>query len=192
MRTFAFTLILSALLPGLSFADWVLQSPSSVNFLTTKNTHVTEVHNFKIFDGAINSSGAATLNIDLGSVDTHIDIRNKRMLEYLFEVSRFTTARFEADIPTSIFKQVTSGSPVKFELQGTISLHGEKVATRCHVIVRENNDNTVSVTATTPILIDANDFKLVSGINKLQELAGLKSISHTVPVMFDLTFRNNI
>lgn len=194
MRIFSLTLtlVLSALLPSLSFADWILQSPSSINFLTTKNTHITEVQNFKKFDATIKSSGVATLSIDLSSVDTRIDIRDKRMLEHLFEVSRFATASFEADIPAHVFKQVSTGTPVELELQGTISLHGEKVATRCNVLIRENDDNTVSVTAITPMLIDANNFKLVAGINKLQELAGLKSISHTIPVMFDLTFRNDL
>lgn len=193
MRIFTLTLglLLSSIFSSLTMADWVLQNPSSVNILTSKNVHVTEVHHFKTFDATVKSSGAAALNIDLSSIDTRIKIRDKRILEHLFEVSRFTTARFETDIPAAVFKQAQSGIPVEFELKGTLSLHGETVAAQCHVVIRQNNDKTVSVTAITPLLVDANDFNLVAGINKLQEMASLKSITHTVPVMFDLTFQKS-
>ena len=192
MRTLplALTLALSSLtFSGLATADWSLQQPSSVHFLTSKNTHITEVHRFKSFDAKVKDSGYTKIDIDLSSVDTRIGIRDDRMEEHLFEVSRFSNASFEAEIPATVLAQASSGKQTRFELSGKVMLHGESAPATCQVIISPNADKTITVSSVTPMLIDANNFNLVAGINKLQEIAGLKSITHTVPVTFSLTFK---
>lgn len=172
-------------------ADWVLQQPSSVHFLTSKNTHNTEIHQFKKFTAEIKDTGSAKLTIDLTSVDTRISIRDSRMIEHLFELAEFGNAHFEADIDQDVLQQVNQGKSVRYKLEGKLSLHGEQANTSCEVLVTKNTDQTVSVTSITPMLIDAEDFDLVAGINKLRKMAKLKSITHTVPVTFNLTFKAN-
>lgn len=183
------TLTAAIFFSSISSADWTLQEPSSVHFLTSKNVHNTEVHQFKTFDASVKSNGQATLNIDLSSVDTRIEIRNKRMIEHLFEVSRFGNASFTADIPADVLKQAGTGKSIKHQLTGKISLHGELVTAYCDVMISQNLDNTIAVNSLTPMILDANDFNLVAGINKLRDIAGLKSITYSVPVIFSLTFK---
>lgn len=187
MRFFSLALILIS--ASQSFADWSLQQPSSIHFLTSKNTHITEIHHFKQFNAYVKDSGYSKIEIDLASVDTRIGIRDERMNEHLFETSRFSTASFEAEIPATVLAQASSGIATQFELKGQISLHGEQAAASCQVLISSNKNNTISVTSITPMLIDANSFNLVAGINKLREIAGLKSITETVPVTFSLTFK---
>lgn len=172
-------------------ADWALQQPSSVHFLTSKNIHNTEVHQFKTFDAEIKDTGYAKFTIDLTSVDTRISIRDSRMIEHLFEVSKFGNASFEADIDQDVLQQVNEGKSLRYKLEGKLSLHGEKANASCEVLVTKNADQTISVNSITPMLIDAEDFDLIAGINKLREMAKLKSITHTVPVTFNLTFKAN-
>lgn len=186
MRFFTLALLLAT---SLSFADWSLQQPSSIHFLTSKNTHITEVHRFKKFNATVKDSGYSKIDIDLASVDTRIGIRDERMNEHLFETSRFSTASFEAEIPATLLAQVSGGEATRFELKGQISLHGEQAPASCEVLISPNKDNSISVTSITPMLIDANSFNLVAGINKLRDIAGLKSITQTVPVTFNLTFK---
>lgn len=183
--TFALTLVLS----NLSIADWSVQQPSSIHFLTNKNTHFVETHSFKKFDGKLNESGYVKLNIDLSSVDTRIGIRDERMEEHLFEVSRFAQANFEAEIPVTVLAQVSAGTQTRYELKGKISLHGEQAQAECLVMINPNKDGTITVNSITPMIIDGENFGLVAGINKLKEIAGLKSITRTVPVTFSLTFK---
>jgi polyisoprenoid-binding protein YceI len=187
MKAFIISLALS--FSSLSLADWTLQQPSSIYFLTSKNTHTTEIHSFKKFEGAINTQGLAKLSIDLSSVDTRIAIRNERMQEHLFETSLFSQATFEADIPTDLLAQVSAGQQTEFELKGKISLHGEQAQAYCQVMISPNKDKTITVSSITPMVIDAESFNLIAGINKLQELAGLKSITRTVPLTFNLSFK---
>lgn len=184
-----FTLTAAIIFSSITSADWTLQEPSSVHFLTSKNMHNTEAHNFKKFDAKIKSNGQAVLNIDLTSVDTRITIRDERMIEHLFEVSRFGNASFTADIPADVLKQASAGKSIRHELKGKISLHGELVTAYCDVMISQNIDKTIAVNSLTPMILDGNDFNLVAGINKLRDIAGLKSITHTVPVTFNLTFK---
>jgi polyisoprenoid-binding protein YceI len=185
----AFIISLALTFSSLSLADWTLQQPSSIHFLTSKNTHITEIHSFKKFKGSINTQGLAKLSIDLSSVDTRIAIRDERMQEHLFETSLFSQATFEADIPTDLLAQVSAGQQTEFALKGKISLHGEQAQAYCQVMISHNKDKTITVTSITPMIIDAQSFSLIAGINKLQELAGLKSITRTVPLTFNLSFK---
>ena len=183
------SLALALVLSNLSIADWNLQQPSSIHFLTNKNTHFIETHSFKTFNGSINKSGHAKLNIELLSVDTRIGIRDERMQKYLFETSRFAQATFSAEIPTNVLDKVSTGIQTRYELKGTISLHGEQAQAECQVMINPNKDGTITVNTVTPMMIDAESFGLVAGINKLKEIAGLKSIARAVPVTFSLTFK---
>ncbi len=185
------TLAISLVISSFSQADWALQQPSSVHFLTNKNTHIAEIHRFKAFTAEVKDSGFAQINIDLSSVDTRIGIRDERMNEHLFEVSRFASARFEAEIPATVLAQVSAGQSSRFQLSGKVSLHGEQAQAQCEVLISPNKDKTITVSSITPMIIDAQSFNLVAGINKLQQIAGLKSITHTVPVTFSLTFKAN-
>ncbi len=186
-----FILALSLVASSFTLADWTLQQPSSVHFLTSKNTHITEVHRFKAFTAEVKNSGFTKIDIDLSSVDTRIGIRDERMQEHLFEVSRFTNASFEAEIPATVLAQAGAGQQTRFQLSGKVSLHGEQAPAHCEVLISPNKDKTITVSSITPMLIDAQSFNLIAGINKLQKIAGLKSITQTVPVMFSLTFKAN-
>jgi len=184
-----FTLTAAIFFSSITSADWTLQEPSTVHFLTSKNIHNTEVHQFNKFDARIKNDGQATFNIDLTSVDTRIAIRDERMIEHLFEVSRFGNASFEAEIPREVLQQANTNKSFRYALKGQISLHGELVNAYCDVMISKNLDKTISVNSVSPMILDGNDFNLIAGINKLRDIAGLKSITHTVPVIFNLTFK---
>lgn len=49
---------------------------------------------------------------------------------------------------------------------------------------------TVEVATAKPVLLNVSDFGLMPGIQKLIDLAGVKSISQSVPVTFRLRFKD--
>lgn len=169
-------------------ADWSLvPDASSLNFLTTKNAQVTEVHAFESLSGTLSDSGKLEVVVDLASVNTNIDIRNTRMQEMLFDVANFATASFTATLPDSIIA-LNAGESISTAIEGTLSLHGKDVVTSFTVQVSKLDDNTFSVTTTQPTLLSASDFGLGAGVEALQKIAGLQSITSTVPVTFTVTF----
>ncbi|APD87919.1 hypothetical protein BM527_18490 [Alteromonas sp. Mex14] len=176
---------------GLAFpaaADWSIDGETSVlHFLSTKNAQVTEIHKFDSFDGSLSDSGKLSVAVDLSSVNTAIDIRNERMREMLFNVTKFAQATFEASLPESMMNLQT-GDVVNGKVNGILTLHGKAVPTSFSVQASKVSDDMLSVSTTAPTLIKAESFGLADGVAALQKIAGLNSITTTVPVTFSVTF----
>ena len=167
-------------------AQWQLDnSRSSLSFTTTKNGKVTEVHRFTGLSGSIAKSGDVTVSIDLLSVATGIDIRDERMREFLFQTDQFATATVQASI-AEVLKSVKSKTKI-VEVEAELSLHGKTQPIALKLLATERGNQWV-VSSIEPILINAADYELAEGVEKLREIAELASISEMVPVNFVLTF----
>ena len=173
--------------PG-AMADWQLQQPSEVTFVSSKNTHLLEVHRFNQLSGQITDSGLASIQIDLASIDSRIPIRDKRMRDQLFEVSSFSSATIEAQIPPKLLNELKQGNLLQTELAARLSLHGSSEELTLKLLVAPTAGKQLVVTSLEPVLIHANDFALTKGIQLLRDIAKLKAISEVVPVNFALTF----
>lgn len=182
----ALTLLLAA---GAARAQWELDNDkSTVNFVSIKNDKVAEIHSFTSLVGYIGADGKVQLGIDLDSVETLIPIRNERMRELLFDTAKFPAANISAQVDPVILAATADGGVVTADLPITLSLHGiEQTLTAPVVVVREG-DNRLRVLTSRPVLVNAVDFGLDSGITALREIAGLKAISVAVPVTLQLVF----
>ncbi len=171
-------------------AAWVLDnSRSALNYISTKKGHVMEAGNtFTSLRGVIDDSGHARLAIALNTVDSHIPIRNQRMRQYLFETGRFPTAIFSTRIDPAQVAGLGAGEERRIAVSGQLELHGVKgrIATQLRVIGLK--DGALRVETTVPVILNALDYALGSGIGKLKELAGLSAIATSVPVSFSLVF----
>lgn len=186
MKLLTSTLLILA--APLSYAEWTLSPDSSVKFLSTKNTNITEVHEFTQLSGSVSDKGNAEISIDLTSVETGISIRNERMQSMLFNVSDYTSATVSADLPDTMMLALKKGETATSVLPLTLELHGEKKEIEADVLATAAADGHVIVTTQSPVLVNAGDFKLAKGVEALREVAGLDRISTTVPVTFTLLF----
>ena len=80
------------------------------------------------------------------------------------------------------------GETEKVRVSAKVKLHGKTKRLRELVNVTLLNEKTVEVATAKPILLDVSDYGLMPGIQKLIDLAGVKSISQSVPVTFRLRF----
>jgi polyisoprenoid-binding protein YceI len=160
----------------LAQAEWTLQKGSELNFLTTKNTHLTEVHTFRTLAGSLQDKGSATLTIDLSSIDSAIPVRDQRMRDVLFETARFASADINTQLDPVLMQQVLKGESVRTTLSGNLTLHGSESPVEALVQVTPASNGTILVST--------------EGIRKLRDIAGLKAISEVVPVNFTLIFAN--
>lgn len=169
-------------------AGWQLEQPSELTFMSFKNTHLAETHRFKRLQGSIADDGQATLDIDLTSVDTSIGIRDTRMQEMLFETNRFTTATLTANVNGKVLQEAAAGIIQTYELTGKLSLHGRTAEVRVPVLIVPATDGRLVVSSLKPVLVQADQFELTAGIQKLRDIAKLERISEVVPVNFTLIF----
>ena len=182
----ALTLLLTA---GAARAQWELDNDkSTVNFVSIKNDKVAEIHSFTSLVGYIGTAGKVQLGIDLDSVETLIPIRNERMRELLFDTVKFPAANISAQVDPAILAATADGGVVTADLPVTLSLHGIEQTLIAPVVVVGEGDNRLRVLTSRPVMVNAADFGLDSGITALREIAGLKAISVAVPVTLQLVF----
>lgn len=170
-------------------ADWSLNNEQSqLNFISVKKSAVAEIHTFKSISGTLSDSGEVALSIDLSSVDTKIQIRDKRLLKVLSNAGAFPKAELSGTVDTSEVKALKPGETLTQELSLTLSLHGQSHTVPATVKVTALTDGKLEVSTQQPVILNAADFKLVEGVNELKQLAGLPSISLAVPVTAELVF----
>ena len=175
---------------GLAHAEWQLDgAASSVHFVSIKNEAIAESHQFNKLDGSINDAGKATLNIDLASVETGIEIRDQRMREMLFEVAEFPQANISMQMDAALLEDLTTHSPQSLSMPLQLDVHGKTTQLNANLLTFVDADGCLHVLSEQPLLINASDFALVDGINALREVAGLGSIVTVVPVSVHLQFR---
>ena len=183
-----FTVLLGVVMSTKVSASWRLaESSSELNFISTKNLHISEIHQFSQLTGSVSETGALDIKIDLASVETGIDIRNTRMREKLFLVDKFPEATLHAQLPEKVM-QLKMGHSVTLNIPAKLTIMSTEKALTIAVQVSKTMDGQYIATSAQPILIGAGDFGLASGVELLQQIAGLSSISHSVPVTFNLIF----
>jgi len=180
-----------SLLSTSAFAHFVVDNEqSSVFFISTKNINVSEIHHFKSIEGAMEKDGKFSLDINLGSVETGIEIRNTRMQEQLFKVDSFPKAHITATLPPDVLA-LEKGQSVHIQLPATLNLMGIDKALNLDLVINKTVTEQYVVTSAQPVLIGAADVGLKEGIEVLQKLAGLSSIGLTVPVSFNLVLNKH-
>jgi hypothetical protein len=171
-------------------AQWSLDNEASVlSFVTVKAEHIAEAHTFNSLSGSLGADGQLSVEVELASVDTLIPIRNERMREMLFEVDVFPVALLSAEVDVKELSSLEVGEWLDQEIPLTLALHGNTVGMDAAVRITQLDDG-YSASLLTPLILSADNVGLVAGVEKLRQVAGLSSISRSVPVSFNVTFRD--
>lgn len=184
--------VLSLLAPivfiGSANAHWSLDNAAStLSFVTVKAEHVAEVHTFDVLSGSIDDAGEVKIAIELASVNTMIQIRNERMQAMLFETNLFPDATITGKVDLDAITAMNPGASEVMQIEIELSLHGASIALTAQLMVTRLESGVMASTLK-PIIVTADSVGLVAGIEALREVAGLPSISRSVPVSFTLVF----
>jgi polyisoprenoid-binding protein YceI len=162
---------------------------SYIRFISIKKSSVAEVGEFKQFTGEVSGDGSLKLAIDLGSVDTAIDIRDQRLCDELFEIATFPQATVAGKIDLPAVQALAPGQELALTVDVTLSLHAVQQPVQAQLLAVRLADGSLRVATVDPILLSLEELGLAGGVQKLQELAGLVSIDLVVPVYFSLVLR---
>ena len=169
--------------------DWVLDPRQSHLYMQTeKGDHIVEKHEFTSIKGNITRDGAASLTIDLGSLETGIDLRNVRMRFLLFETFKFPSAEITARLDKSKLAAVATAARASYTLQARVNLHGITKDFDIPVTIARVSDTAVSVSTIKPVEVTADTFDFMKGLAKLSDAQNGISIVPAASITFDLTF----
>jgi polyisoprenoid-binding protein YceI len=151
-------------------AAWELDgAASSFYYVTSKASAVSEVNSFTSLSGAISDAGAASLAINLASVDTGIDIRNERMRDIVFQVAQHAQATVNVTVDTA-------------------ALNGLDQDMSAELKVVKLAAGSLQVSTVRPLLVGAASFGLAEEVEQLREIASLPSINPNIVVNFTLIY----
>jgi polyisoprenoid-binding protein YceI len=170
-------------------ADWQLvNKDSQLSFVSIKAAHIAERHMFTALSGNVKEDGTAQLSVDLGSVNTGIEIRDQRMRDLLFSVADFPSADFTTALDLAPVSALAIGAQTNLLVQGKLRVQKIVVDVETEISAVKLADNRLVVATTQPLLLSASALGLADGVERLRAIANLPSISLAVPVTFQLLF----
>jgi len=179
----------TAELPPASSSAWTLNSDQSgMTYVTVKQGELAEINTFREVSGTVSKDGKAVISVQLESVDTNNETRDPRMKEFMFETSNYPAATASAQLNMSSYDKLEIGERHTEMLDMTVDLHGVTEQFDFYVMVTRLGPNSVLVENKAPLILDARDFGMEAGLEKLQELAGLDSITPVVPITVSFVF----
>lgn len=187
IRKLITALTFSLIAGAASAQSWTLNSDSSrLAFGSVKNSFIGEVHTFEGLTGSVDRDGMVSVDIPLANVATNIDIRNERLVEFVFENS--PSATLSAEIDMDDLKRLRPGESAVIEADVDLSFLGQDVSVFSELFVVRTSGSSVMVTTNDIVYVDTEQLGIDAGINKLQELASLDSITRAVPVSIRFVF----
>ncbi|SFB52448.1 YceI-like domain-containing protein [Pseudomonas sp. NFIX10] len=170
-------------------ADWYLDGESSrLSFISSKNGNVSEVQRFLVLHGQVQPDGLARLEVELESINSGIPLRDERMRAELFQIKQFAEATVTAKIDLAPIQDLANGAQLELRLPLTVNLHGKQHEYPVELLATRLDERRFQVVTLEPVVLNAADFDLAPGLEKLRHLAGLSAISLSVPVNAVLIF----
>ncbi|MDJ0992512.1 MAG: YceI family protein [Dinoroseobacter sp.] len=178
-------------LAGAASAEgWTLDGNAShIAFGSVKSHIIGEVHTFSGLSGAVSEDGKTSIEIELSSLETQIDIRNERMAEHVFKL--LPSAQLTAQLEMDEFGQLDVGSSKVMEIDFDLALVGNDVPLYGEIFVMRVGEDKVLVTTNSMVFIDTEELGIDAGVDKLQELASLEDITRAVPVTMRFMFNRD-
>ncbi|WP_086739676.1 YceI family protein [Erythrobacter colymbi] len=169
---------------------WTLDPAASrLGYVSIKAGEVAENNRFDTLRGTVTADGTASLEIDLASVNTGVEIRNERMREIFFAVADNPTATVTATIDPKAFAGLAVGQSITRPLKANVTIKGASSDVETDVLVTRTAEDRVLVVPTAPVIISTDMFGLTDELGELRALAQLPSITPAVPVTFTLVFK---
>lgn len=190
LRSLTFGLAISALsMPAIAGGFVVDEANSNVNFSVTKVQYVIEPAEFKKVSGKVSKDGEAEFIVDIASVFSNNDVRDKRLIEMFFQTEFFATAVISADIEPSL---MASKTPTRAKVPATIEWFDHTADLVLDVMVAPTANGGLLVTSMAPTIIDAKKFGVPTDhLEALRSVCNNISIADKAAVNFVLTLKKS-
>lgn len=183
------TFLAALLVLPAAHATWYLDNESSrLSFISTKGGKLSEVHRFLTLHGQIDDRGAAGLRVELDSASTGIPLRDERLRALLFNTQQFPEALVNAQLDLQPMTNLAPGAQLELRLPLTVELHGVQQRYIAELLVTRLDEQRFQVVTLAPLVLQVEDFDLSDGLEALRKLAGVSTISWSVPVGAVLIF----
>ncbi|HBR97228.1 MAG TPA: hypothetical protein DD979_07600 [Gammaproteobacteria bacterium] len=180
--------VAAALVSTNAVADTALvidEDNSVVSFAVTKEQFVVEPAEFKRITGGVTHGGEVEFEIDITSLFSNNDTRDRRLLEMFFETDIFPEAIVSAEIDPAL---LTIDAPKRVSIDAVLEWYDGTVELPLDVLVVPSNDGTLVISSLSPTIIDARTFGVpADNVEALRDVCNRIAIADEAAVNFVLT-----
>lgn len=172
-------------------ADWTA-ADASVGFLSSKINKqlgsITEQSRFTASKATLDKQGAFKMEVDLGSVNTGIEIRDQRLKDWVFEVAQFAKADISGQVDAAAVNKLALGETLRLKQPLKLDIHGQTLDLEADLSVQRVSADKIEVATLSPVLLDIKQMNMEKGVAQLVEVMGLTTIVGQIPVSFHAEF----
>ena len=165
-----------------------VDAESRIAFGSIKKNTAGEVHHFNKVSGVVKENGGLVVSVDLGSVETNVDIRNERMTKHVFQDGK-ATAVITGNIDMDAVNSLKPGETKIVELEALLNFAGVEAELETEMLVARLSENRVLVTTADFLMLSTEDLEIDAGIDALMKLAELPQITRVTPVSVRMVFQ---
>lgn len=170
--------------------SWTLDGDAShIAFGTVKNYYIGEVSTLSGLSGTVDETGATSIDIGLGTVETNIELRNERIVEHVFNT--MPTATLQAQLDMAELSKLDVGGSTVTEIDFDLTLLDEEVPLFGELFLMRVSEDKVLVTTNNMVYVATDEIGIDAGVDKLQEIMGLDDITRAVPVTLRFMFNRD-
>jgi len=167
----------------------LVPAESAIHFVGIKNDAVGVPGSFASLEGSFDAAKrTGFVEVKLGSADTGNPARDENIRAHFFEALKFPVARFEVSGLPAPESLPAPGASGRFELAGTLALHGASLPLKVSARVWRDAQNHLHVRDAAPIVLSAHDLGMDAQLAALKAVCGHESLSGAIPVEVDLAF----
>lgn len=187
--------LLLMLLPALTAAAdvWKLDGEhSSLSYLSSKMllgsfSTVFEQNHFRKISAEIQDDSTRLL-IDTASVETGVPIRDERVMQHVFESTKYPNAVVEVKLGKNFVDGLAVGAVEVREVRADLRIKELSHPVAAKLSITRIDDDRLLLQTVEPILVDAVKYEMRDGFKVLAGLVELFRIPTTIPVSFKLVF----
>ena len=138
----------------------------------------------------VEADGQAQLRVELESVSSGIPKRHELLRKDLFEIGRFPLALIGTRLDLPSLLNLAPGAQLELNVPLTVKPHGQVSDHLVELLVTRLDEQRFQVVTLAPLVLQAEDYDLLPGLEKLRQLANLSHINSAVPVSAVLIFVN--
>ena len=167
----------------------LVPAESAIHFVGIKNDAVGVPGSFASLEGAFDAAKrTGFVEVKLGSAETGNPARDENIRAHFFEALKFPVARFEVSGLPAPETLPAPGASGRFELTGTLALHGASLPLKVSARVWRDAQNHLHVHDAAPIVLSAHELGMDAQLAALKAVCGHESLSGAIPVEVDLAF----
>lgn len=164
---------------------------SGMTFVTIYNDDVAEINTFRNISGSVSADGQAHITINLNSVDSADEDRDRLYRSVLFDVMNFPNLVVTAQIDMENYEGFAIGDRFTELLDMNISLRGVEKRMNFYVMVTRLADDRILIENKAPLIINAADFSMTAPLAELQRLFGIRSITPVTTATLSFVFKRD-